>query len=523
MSAVPQPAHVVEDQTEVFDFIGDPETHGGVPVTRIDTHAAVVFLAGADAYKIKRAVRFAFLDFSTLARRRAACEAELAVNHDNAPEIYLGVLPVSRRNGRLTLGPGGEVAEWAVHMRRFDVNDTLDRVTARGGLDDALVARLVQAVSAAHARAPRRAPDPALASLSRYLDETRDAFAEGPDLFPPSRADALAEAGREALARARELLRERGRLGFVRRCHGDLHLGNIVLIEGRPRLFDAIEFDDAVATGDVLYDLAFLLMDLWERGLGSAANLVLNLWLRESREEAHYAGLAALPLFLSLRAAIRAMVTAATLPHLAGAERERGLGRAGRYFDVAERCLRPAPLRLAAVGGLSGAGKSTLGKRLACRLGRAPGAVHLRSDVERKALANVAETERLPPEAYAPAVTDEVYARLRRKARRALGAGQSVVVDAVHGRAEERELVAAVAREHGAHFDGLWLEAPVRTLLDRVERRTGDASDATAAIVRAQTRYDLGSPSWTRLDASGGADETLAAALLALGLEPEGG
>lgn len=509
--------HVVENQEAVFAFLGDPASYGiAGPVRRIDTHGAVVFLAGEDAYKVKRAVRHPFMDFSTLARRRAACEAEIAVNRPNVPEIYRGVVPITRADGRLALGGTGEVVEWAVHMRRFDETRTLDRLAEAGPFPPAWLDELAAAILAAHAAAPLREGAGAVASLARYVDQNEAAFGEAPALFPPDGVRALSAASRRALRRCRDLLLARGVAGHVRRGHGDLHLRNLVLLDGHPRLFDALEFDDAIATGDVLYDLAFLLMDLWERGRAAEANAVLNRYLFLSGDDAHLAGLAALPLFLSIRAAIRAKVVAAGLPHLAGREREVATDRARRYFSLAGQFLAPVPPRLVAVGGLSGTGKSTLAARLAPHIGRAPGAVHLRSDTERKALSGVSETTRLPDEAYTPAANEAVYARLRHKAGLVLAAGHSAVVDAVHARPAERQAIEAVAEEARAAFDGLWLEAPVAQLVARVEQRRHDASDATGAVVRRQAGLDPGAIAWTRLDTGGPLDGVVREALARL-------
>jgi uncharacterized protein len=495
-------SHVIADQSEVFAFLAAPRTHGSSePVTQIDTHGAAVFLAGSSAYKIKRAVRFPFMDFSTLEKRRAACEAEVAVNRPNAPDLYLGVVPIVRSAGGLKLGGAGEVVEWAVHMRRFDENRLLDRVAAAGGLSRRLIGKLASAILASHRKAPRRDGAAATASLERYIEQNQAAFAESPELFPAARVNAVTAAAKQNLAAMKDLLMRRAEEGHVRRCHGDLHLRNLVLLDCEPTLFDAVEFDDAIATGDVLYDLAFLLMDLWERDLRWAANLLLNRYLWESGD-GHLPGLAALPLFLSIRAAIRAKVVAAARAHQQASGREQTAVEARRYFAFAERFLEPASAMLVAVGGLSGTGKSTLAAELASLMAPPPGAVHLRSDIERKTAFGVGETEPLPETAYRREVTDEIYARLRRKAALALRAGYGVLVDAVHAGEAERTAIEAVAREIGAPFTGLWLEAPLATLRSRVEQRTGDASDANAAIVERQWTYDLGRVRWARLDAS---------------------
>lgn len=515
----PNPAHVVADQSAVFDWLASPSTHG-VATRRIETHGAMVVLAGDKAFKVKRAVRFPFMDYSTLERRRAACEAEVKVNRDGAPDLYLGALPITREpSGTLALGGTGPAVEWVVAMRRFDEEATLDVLAERGPLDPGLVVELARMVASSHAAAPVRPAEPAIASLRAYVDQNRDAFAESPDLFPQDRVAALSVASAAFLDRVTPLLLARGANGRIRRCHGDLHLRNIALIDGRPTLFDAIEFDDAIATGDVLYDLAFLLMDLMFRGHESDANTMLNRYLWSS-DESDLDGLAALPLFLILRAAIRAKVVAAGLGALAPADREGAARTAMRYFAWAEQMLEPRPARLVAIGGFSGTGKSTLAAALAPSIGRPPGAVHLRSDVERKRMFGVGEAERLPAEAYSPENGEQVYAILFRKAGRALAAGASVIVDAVHARPDERQAVERVAQEAGAAFTGLWLSAPVPERLARVEARRGDASDADAAVVSAQARADPGPMAWLTVDASGSPSQVLAAAARVVGANP---
>jgi len=315
-------------QQAVIDFLGRPATHGGAPVKRIDTHAATIFLAGSRALKIKRAVRFPFLDYSTLTKRKAACMAELEVNHPYAPAIYRRAVAITRADdGTLAIGGEGTPVEWAVEMRRFDEMQTLDHLAAARRIDDALADALGRAVARAHAAAPIAKAADFTHALSEIIAQNDVELRAAPELFPPRAVSALTDATRGAFERVRALLAARERAGRVARCHGDLHLGNIVLLDGAPVLFDAIEFNPAIATGDVLYDLAFLLMDLIERGLTPAANIVLNRYLNETRRAEDLDALAALPLFLSLRAAIRAKVAAA----------RRALGAAGAGAEVLTR------------------------------------------------------------------------------------------------------------------------------------------------------------------------------------------
>jgi aminoglycoside phosphotransferase family enzyme/predicted kinase len=498
-------------QEEVFAFLADPATHGlHEPVRRIDTHGASVFLAGKDVYKVKRAVCFPFMDFSTPEKRRFFCERELAVNRINAPSLYLDVIPISRDGARLKFG-GGDVIEWTVHLRRFDENRTLDRLADRSELNSEIVASLAAAAAQSHKRAETVTSAQALRSLKGHIEETLAELEAAPEIFAGEKVKALRDAMGQALAQNETLLTEREKQGQVRRCHGDLHLRNIAMVGGAPVLFDAIEFDESIATCDVLYDLAFLLMDLWTRGLTREANLLFNryLWLCDD-VEIQIKGLSALPLFLSLRAAIRAKV--AILQPGPASNQHSGTRL---LFEAALAFLAPVGRDLIAIGGLSGTGKSSLAAALAASIGRAPGAVILRSDIERKRLFGAGEVDRLPGEAYWPQTTERVYERLRGLATAALSAGQSAIIDAVHLRPEERDAAERIAAQNHARFTGLWLEAPLGTLEERVTKRTKDASDATAGIVAAQAKHAPGALAWRRLDASGSLEATAAASALA--------
>ncbi|WP_440588169.1 AAA family ATPase, partial [Bradyrhizobium genomosp. III] len=255
----------------------------------------------------------------------------------------------------------------------------------------------------------------------------------------------LGKASHEAFLRVRPLLAERGRMGFVRRCHGDLHLANIVLLDDRPVLFDAIEFDAQMATVDVLYDLAFTMMDLLHHDQPRAANIVLNRYLAATPAD-NLDALSALPLLMSIRAAIRAQVALARLkpPH---SDDPSILDQAQHYFDLARTLIHPPAPRLVAVGGLSGTGKTVLANALAPVVAPPPGAVVLRSDLVRKQMFGVEDTHRLPPSAYTPEHAARVYDTLAQHARRVLAQGHSAIIDGVFAREDERDAIAALARE----------------------------------------------------------------------------
>lgn len=512
-------------QSTVVALLARPETYGAAgPVTRIDTHISRLFLVGERAYKLKRAVRFPYLDFSGLAARRSACEAEVSLNRRTAPDLYLGVAPVLRTpDGRLRLGAVGAeaqgdetVEDWVVVMRRFDQGSLFDALAARGALTPSLIEALADEIAAFHEKA---APAPGFGGAAGMGEAIEGILAEiarfTPRIFPRAAAEAMAASLRKSLGTLAPLLDARRRAGFVRRCHGDLHLRNVCLIDGRPTPFDAIEFSEAIASIDVLYDLAFLLMDLEHRGLRPLANLALNRYLWR---ESDYGGLAALPFFLACRAAVRAHVAAAQTSDAGDAPAAALTAEARAYLDLAAGFLRPVPPRLVAVGGLSGTGKSVLARRLAPAFGRAPGAVVLRSDVIRKRLFGADPFTRLGREGYTLEANRRVYLAIRERARDVLAGGHSVVADAVYARADERAGIEEVAREAGVPFDGLWLETEESIRLARVRNRTKDASDADVIVAAAQTAHAIGEPGWHRVDAGGDPDRTVALAQKALNL-----
>jgi uncharacterized protein len=497
-------------QETVFEWLGNPATHSlgdGATVARHQTHAAIVFLAGDRALKVKRAVRYPFLDFSTLEKRKAACEAELAINRKFAPQLYRRVLPITcESNGALALDGRGEPVEWAVEMARFDEDKTLDRLVGRGELDEKLLAKLAAAIAAMHEAAEPVEASPWITALEQFIHNNSSIFRRHPHLFGETAVADLEQQSLAALNRLRPLLIERGSQGLIRRGHGDLHLGNIAVLDGEPVAFDALEFDPLIASGDVLYDLAFLLMDLLEFDLQAAANQVLNGYYAAARRSADCEGIAALPFFMSLRAGIRAMTTASRLD----VTKDAIARSARRYFDLARGLLAPTKPMLLGIGGLSGTGKTVLARSLAALLAPAPGALVFRSDVERKAMYGIPEHQPLPPQAYRAEVSESVYRNIIGKAARVARAGHSAIVDAVFARAEERAALEVAATTAGVTFHGLFLVADLATRLERVSERAADASDADADVARQQEEFVTGALTWNRVDAAGSPQQTLA-------------
>jgi aminoglycoside phosphotransferase family enzyme/predicted kinase len=491
-----------DEQGATFAFLETGANYGeGVAdIERIDTHASIIFLAGKYAYKLKRAVRFSYLDFSTVVLREASCRAELALNGRTAPELYLAVRSITRaKDGTLSFDGSGETIDWVVVMLRFDQGLLFDRMAANGALDDRLMERLSAEIARFHGAAESLPHIGGRASIEMEIAGNAQNLAlASPQIFAEDAVSALVASWRVELERYGALLDGRAERGKVRRCHGDLHLRNIVLWHERPTLFDCIEFNEHLSCIDVLYDLAFLLMDLRYRGLAGFANVVFNAYLDRCDETD---GIAALPLMMSLRAAIRAHtgVASAQLQVEAG-DRQRKLDEAREYLLLSQRLMREERPRLIGIGGLSGTGKSTLARAIAPEIGRVPGARLLHTDALRKRMYGVAKDDRLGAEAYGPAVSERVYRIAREETAATLRAGWSVIVDGVFARVEDRLAIEATARDCGASFTGLWLHAQDDILRVRVTRRRIDMSDATVAVLEKQLQTSLGTIDWPVID-----------------------
>lgn len=488
-----------DGQAEAITFLADPATHGGATVARVDTHISIVFLAGADAYKLKRAVRLNYLDFSTPDLRRHFCEEEVRLNRRTAPDLYQGVLPITHHAGGLALGGSGPAIDWVVHMKRFDQSQLLDHLAQSGALALPLMDALGRSIAAFHRDAAACLDRGGVGGMQIVIDGNDDGLHEFDRELNAGAATHLLALSRAELDRRLALLDGRRRHGFVRECHGDLHLGNIVIIDGSPTLFDAIEFNEDIACIDTLYDLAFLLMDLRHRGLAAHANVVWNAYLEETRD---YDGIALMPLFLSCRAAVRAKISAASANVQPDTDSRDVLQVAAReYLREAIRYLHPAPPVAIAIGGVSGSGKSTAAAGLAPAIRGAPGAVVLRSDVIRKEICRAGRFDRLGADGYTSEISRRVYRELAARARQILAAGHSVIVDATFLREDDRSVIEVAAHDAGVALQGFWLDGPDTLLLERLRQRRHDPSDADATVLTMQRCTDSGAISWQRVDA----------------------
>jgi aminoglycoside phosphotransferase family enzyme/predicted kinase len=502
-----------EDQSGVVAFLGAPETHGiDEPVEMIETHISRVFLAGNRAFKLKRAVRLPYCDFSTAEIRFAACRKEYSLNAPTAPGLYLGVRAISlTESGGLEFDGNGPLVDAVVEMVRFDQEALLDRMAAAGKLTPGLMDELAGTIAAFHALAPVAKDGRGFDNMNAVLDINAAGFASS-NVFSAAEISALDSACRRRLRLHAEQLDRRAAQGGIRRCHGDLHLRNICMFQGQLRLFDCIDFNDQIATVDVLYDLAFLLMDLWHNDLGALANRLANRYFGETGADE---GSALLPFFMAVRAAVRAHVTA-TFAQGADDRADRERAAAKSYYELARALLEDLPPCIVAIGGLSGSGKTTVAEALAPLLGAPPGARIVESDRTRKAMFGVGSEVPLPEEAYRPEVSGAVYDRLGKRMYALVAGGTSVVVDAVFDRSERRAALEVVAAETGAPFSAFWLDADPETLRQRVKARRGGASDATIRVLEAQLARDPGKISWARIRADGTTAEVVSALRTAL-------
>ncbi len=500
---------ICQDQSEVCSFLGAPDTFGVPAVEEIDTHISRIFLAGDRVYKLKRAVKLPYADFSAPEIRRATCDKEVALNAAHAPGLYFGTRRITRAaSGGLEFDGTGPLVDAVVEMARFEQDALFDQMASRGDLTAAQMTELAYTIARFHAAAPVVRDTTGVQNLAVVLDINRAGFATS-DVFSGTEIAALDSAFRRALDHHGDRLNQRAEIGQIRRCHGDLHLRNICMFRGRPTLFDCIEFNDQIATVDVLYDLAFLLMDLWHRDLQEFASLIVNRYFDETGHDGDFV---LLPLLMAIRAAVRAHVTAThAMDGGVGADGVRAEARA--YFDMASGLLETQPPRAFAIGGFSGTGKSTIAQALAPQVAPPPGARIFESDRTRKAMYDVSAETRLPEAAYAPDVSDRVYAALGTRAVSVLRAGAPVIVDAVFDRADRRrDIEQALA---GYPFAGIWLTASPDTLRHRVATRRGGASDADEAVLMAQLARGKGALSWRDVSTDQGVAQSVSAILSA--------
>jgi aminoglycoside phosphotransferase family enzyme len=499
--------------------------HPAAAVELLETHISWVLLAGDYAYKIKKPVDLGFLDFSTLEQRHHFCEEEVRLNRRLAPALYLDVMPVTGTPEQPVLGGRGEAIEFAVRMRRFPQAAQLDRMLRAGELHashlDAF-ARMVADFHAAAAVATAAMPYGEPAAIYGPVEENFHALRDALGAAAVHRQlNALDAWSMTRFLANREVHAARKRDGFVRECHGDLHLRNLAWVDDQPLAFDCIEFAPALRWIDVISEVAFLVMDLRARAEPQLAARFLNRYLEYTGD---YGAVAVLGFYLVYRALVRAKVDAIRLhqPDLEAAERAAVEAECARYLDLAREFCQPGRPRLIVTRGLSASGKTTLSEPLV----EAMGAVRIRSDVERKRLFGLPATSRARAAPgtgiYTPEAGRRTYARLLELARDLLDAGYPVIVDAVFARAEQRAPFQALAEGRGVPYAILEFTASPQILRQRIAARRGGESDAGLAVLESQLQAWEALPAGDRsravtVDTESAVDvDALAARLLAL-------
>ncbi len=494
-------------ERDIVSVLSSPDAyeHAVSSVEHLETHISHVFLTGEFAYKLKKRVKFDFLDFSRLEFRKRCCEAELRLNSRYAPALYLSVLPISSVSGGCILGDDTNVVDFVVKMRQFDQESLFDRLAERNALGDPLLLEMAEAIASFHENAAP-APDywgieQVRSALEKNLQGCREFC---PSIFHQDTIDRLSSRSAAIITEQKELIVRRQK-DYVKECHGDLHLRNMCIFDGKVQLFDGIEFNPELSHIDVWADLAFFLMDLRYRGLAPQAALVWNRYLQQTDD---FEGFRLLGLYTSFRAAVRARISAlqstSDLPQKSSRTQD-----ASRYLELALQCLQPGERQVIAVGGFSGSGKSTL----ATFLSRELGAVHIRSDAVRKHLCNVPLKQKAPADAYTPAVSARTYEGMLRRTAHVVESDGIAVLDAVYQSEQDRLEIEKFAQDHDAEFTGIWCTSPAQVAEERIRSRRGDISDADQHVLSSQIISPTGRIDWFELDTTRTVEEEVEEAL----------
>jgi uncharacterized protein len=457
-----------------------------VPIQLMQTHASYVLLTGDFAYKLKKPVNFGFLDYSTVDKRQHFCEEELRLNQRGAKELYLAVLPIARQNDRYRLGNDGEVVDYAVKMVQFPQSNLLSNMFDVGTITTTDVEEMARVVAEFHDRAQTNEYISSFGAVEGIRASIEDNYRQTEKYIgrvqTPQQFNQTKIYSDRFLDDHAQLFLDRIDGGFIRECHGDLHLGNICRWQDKILLFDCIEFNESFRFVDPMYDVAFAVMDLEARGRKDLANRFLNTYAEQTGD---WAGLQVLPLYLSRQAYVRAKVTSFLLddPGISTADRTVAAQTAENYYHQAWDYTRQRQGRLIMLSGRSGSGKSTLGKQIAQQVG----GIQLRSDAVRKHLGKIPLLSKGDDSLYTPEMTDRTYQQVLELGNKLAAQGWTVILDAKYDRQSLRSPVVDLAADCGLFFQILHCTAPENVLRDRLIQRTGDIADATVDLLASQT------------------------------------
>lgn len=456
-----------------------------VPIELMQTHASFVVLTGSFVYKLKKPVNFGFLDYSTVAKRQHFCQEELRLNQRSAKELYLEVLAIAKQDNRYFLGEDGEIVDYAVKMVQFPQETLLSNMFVAGTISIAVIEDLGKVVADFHANAQKSEYISSFGTVEQIRQSIDDNYRQtekyiGRAQTPGQYAETKAYTDRY-FSEHPQLFVDRVTGGFIRECHGDLHLRNICRWHDRTLLFDCIEFNEPFRFVDTMYDVAFVVMDLAARGRKDFANRFLNTYAEQTGD---WEGLQVLPLYLSRQAYVRAKVTSFLLddPGIPSADREVAAKTAADYYHQAWEYTRTINGKLILISGLSGSGKSTLGKQIASAMG----AIQLRSDAVRKHLGGISLLAKGEASLYAPEMTARTYDRVLELGLKLAAHGFTVILDAKYDRQSLRAAVVHSAQARNIPLQILHCTAPDAVLRDRLQYRTGDITDATVDLLASQ-------------------------------------
>jgi uncharacterized protein len=455
------------------------------PIQLIQTHVSYVLLTGDFVYKVKKPVNFGFLDFSTLEKRQHFCQEELRLNQRGAAELYLEVLPISQTGEQFQFGSNGAVVEYAVKMQQFPQDALLSSLFEQGKLTEEILLDLAKVLAEFHLQAPTNDYIRSFGEISQVrasIDENyeqTEKYIGGPQT--QQQFDETRQYTDRFFAEQQALFANRIAQDWIRECHGDVHLRNICLWRDRLWLFDCIEFNEPFRFVDVMFDVAYIIMDLDVRQRSDLSNLFLNAYVEQTGD---WEGLSVLPLYASRQSYVRAKVTSFMLdnPGLSEAERQQATKSAAQYYTLAWKYTRASQGQLILMSGLSGSGKTTVARQLAKQIG----AIHIRSDAVRKHLAGVPLAEKGGADLYTPEMSQKTYDRLLHLGITLASQGYPVILDAKYDRQATRQTAITQAQAQSVPLQILYCEAPLDVLKARLQQRQDDISDATIEVLANQ-------------------------------------
>jgi len=458
------------------------------PIELIQTHISYVLLTGDYVYKLKKPVNFGFLDFSTLDKRQHFCNQELRLNQRGAPELYLEVLPVTQVDRQYQLGGTGQPVEYALKLHQFPQEALLSKLFEQGQLGETDLEELGCVVAQYHAKAETNDYIRTFGEIPQVRAAINKNYEQTQKYIGGSQTQAQFEETKHYtdsfFAQRPELFTSRIQNNWIRECHGDLHLRNICRWQGKIMLFDCIELNEPFRFVDVMYDVAFTVMDLEARQRPDLGNAFLNTYVEQTGD---WEGLQVLPLYLSRQAYVRAKVNSLLLddPAVPAAAKEEAVATAAHYYQLAWQYTKPRQGKLILMSGLSGSGKSTIARQLARKLG----AIHIRSDAVRKHLGGISLQDRGSAELYTAEMSQQTYGRLLELGMMLATQGFPVILDAKYDRQQLRLKAKARAEAHHLPLQIVNCTAPLEVLRDRLSSRTGDIADATADLLESQQAF----------------------------------